>query len=223
MASKNSATSRESGAEPEMKKRSRPPKRLRIFRKTSRSAASVAAPPAARRAPRPSRSLRERSRPTSRAQLEEGLLGAAGLERAACTTLAWTFSKMRGTAQTKVGRIAAEVLHQLLDAAVDRGGEADAELRRPDHLAEAVGQREPEELRAGSRGRGCRTRCSAADCATQQAWVSSTPLGAAGGAGGVDEGGQRVARAPAAQVSSNAPGVRPVAGPPQLLERAPAG
>ena len=39
-----------------------------------------------------------------------------------------------------------EVLDQLLQPAIDGGGEADAELRRPDHLPEDVSQRQPEEL-----------------------------------------------------------------------------
>ena len=101
MASKNWATSRDSGAEPEMKNRSRPPKSWRTLRKTSRSAsrcrASSSGPSGS-----PSRRFWAAASPTSMAHRKSAARTPPWWV-APCTTLAWTFSKMRGTAQTKVG------------------------------------------------------------------------------------------------------------------------
>jgi hypothetical protein len=102
---KNSAMSRLSGAEPEMKKRSRPPNSARSLLKTSLSASAYC-----------SDSVPEGCwpfclswltwRPTPSAHWKTRHLTAPP-SFAPVTTLLKTFSKMRGTAATKVGRTVA--------------------------------------------------------------------------------------------------------------------
>ena len=86
----------------------------------------------------------------------------------------------------------AQVLDDLLDAAVDRGRESDAQLRRPDHLAEDVREREPEELQvvAVAQDAGLLDRLRLRDPAGVRELDALRP---AGRAGRVDEGRERVA------------------------------
>ncbi len=194
---KNSAISEFSAAEPEMKNRTRPPKRSRTLLKTSLSKR-----PCCRFSRNgtdlPSSLSLSTLMPTSKALLKIFSLAPPS---AACmvTIRPCAFSKMRGAAPMNVGFTDAAVVDDLLDPAVDRGREPAGELRGEQHLAERVRHRQPQELQVVlvedvlhlDRGALVDPR------AVQQPHA----LGPAGGAGGVDQrrqlvGSDRRARSP---------------------------
>ena len=84
------------------------------------------------------------------------------------------------------------VVDDLVDAAVDGGGEAARELGRQQHLAERVGHRQPQELQVGL----VEDVLGADGLALEDPRLVAQPyaLGAAGGAGGVDQGRELVGR-----------------------------
>ena len=136
--------SRLSAAAPETKNRIRPPKRARILLKTSLSkTAFCAARCGGTRSPASVR--RDTSRPTLNAWSKIFFFmppsSAVMVLMRACA-----FSKMRGAAPMKVGRDDGQVVDDLLDGAVDRGREADGQLRRQQHLPEGVCERQPQVL-----------------------------------------------------------------------------
>ena len=96
--------------------------------------------PAAARASRTGDALR----PTPNAQSK--IFALTPRAAASVITRARTFSKIRGAPAMNVGLTTAEVLDDLVDPAVDRGGEADLQLDGDQRLAEDVGQRQPQVL-----------------------------------------------------------------------------
>jgi hypothetical protein len=147
---------------------------VRTFWKTSRSAsrycASSSGPGAA-----PSRRLRETVSPTPMAQEKSAALRPPA-SVAACTTLAWTFSKMRGTAQTKVGLKRPRFSTSRSMRPSTTVGKPMRSWAVPIILPKlwASGSQKSWEQSWWSR---MPDSSMAADCSTQQAWVSSTPLG----------------------------------------------
>ena len=140
----HSAISEFSAAEPEMKNRTRPPKRSRTLLKTSLSK-SPCCSLSSSGTDLPSRLSWSTLMPTSKALLKIFSLAPPS---AACmvTIRPCAFSKMRGAAPMNVGFTTAEVVDDLVDPAVDGGREAARELGGQQHLAERVGHRQPEEL-----------------------------------------------------------------------------
>ena len=184
----HSAMSLLSAAAPEMKKRTRPPKRSRTLLKTSLSK-SPCWTLSTNGTFLPSRTSLSTSRPTLNAWLKSFSFRPPS---AACmvTIRPCAFSKMRGAAPMKVGFTTPEVLDDLVDPAVDRGREAAGELGREQHLAERVGHRQPQELQVVL----VEDVLDVDGLALVDPGLVPQPdaLGPAGGAGGVDQRGELV-------------------------------
>ena len=99
---------------------------------------------------------------------------------------------MRGAAPMKVGFTDAQVVDDLVDATVDRGSEAARHLGRHQDLAERVRHRQP----AGTAGRSREDVLDPDGLALVDPRRVAQPhaLGAAGRAGGVDQGRELVGR-----------------------------
>ena len=140
----HSAISWLSAAAPEMKKRTRPPNRSRTLPKTSLSNSAVLHVEQRARAPALALGLVD-GQADLEGLLEDRLLGAAlgGLhgDDAGVRLLE---DPRRGAHERRLHD--AEVVDDLVDPAVDRGGVADRELRGQQHLAEGVRHRQPAEL-----------------------------------------------------------------------------
>ena len=185
----HSAMSWLSAAAPEMKKRTRPPKRSRTLLKTSLSKSPCCSLQRQRHrlalalaAPRP-------CRPTLKAWLKIFSFSPPSdcLHRDDPAVRLLEDARRRA----HEGRLHdAEVVDDLVDAAVDGGGEAAGELRRQQHLAERVRHRQPQELQVVLVEDVLRL--------DRGALVDPRPvpepdaLGPAGGAGGVDQRGELV-------------------------------
>ncbi len=189
-----------------MKKRTRPPKRSRILLKTSlsKTACCTLSRNGTGLPSRWSASYLEtdRERP-----VEELLLQAAlGLLHRLDPAVRLLEDARRGTHERRLHD--REVVDDLVDAAVDGGREADRELRGQQHLAERVRHRQPEELQVvlGEDVVGLDDRAFVGPGVVAQ----PDALGPAGGAGGVDQGGEGVgadvARDPVDLVGLRRPG-----------------
>ncbi len=179
----HSAISEFSAADPEMKNRTRPPKRARTLLKTSLSNSPCC------RLSRNGTDLPSRLRPVDLDADLEGLEEQLLLEPALGglhgddPAVGLLEDAGRGAHEGRLHD--PEVVHDLVDPAVDGGGEAAGELRGEQHLAEGVGHRQPQELQVVlvqdvlhlDRGALVDPR------AVQQ----PDALGLAGGAGGVDQ------------------------------------
>ena len=140
----HSAISRFSGAAPEMKNRIRPPKRSRILLKTSLSN-SPCCKLSGTDTGLPRDCERSTSMPTLNACCEQLLLQAAlGLLHGDDPGVRLLEDARGGAHERRLHD--GEVLDDLVDAAVDRGGEAAGQLGRDQHLAERVRHRQPQEL-----------------------------------------------------------------------------
>ena len=127
-----------------MRNRIRPPKRRRILLSTSASAircCTASKGPTCRAA---SRELRGRpphsDRPGEQPGLDTALGGNCGHDPGISL-----LEHTRGRAHERRADLH-HVVDDLVDPAVDRGGKADSELRGEQHLAEGVGQRQPQQL-----------------------------------------------------------------------------
>ena len=191
MASKNSATSARAAPSPETKNRSRPPNSARTFWKTSRSATARCAASRGDRAPPPARA-RERSSPR-RAPSGRSPPSRPALARVLPHLRVDLLEDARDRADERRPD-GAEVLDDLLDPAVHRGGEPDAELGGADHLPERRGRAAARRTAAAASGwsedAGVLHRLRLRDPAGVRELDALRPPGRARG---VDERGQRVA------------------------------
>ena len=148
----HSAISRLSAAAPEMKKRTRPPKRSRTLLNTSLSKTRVLQLEQERH--RLALAL-ERVVPQADSErlVEELLLQATlGLLHRVDPAVRLLEDARRGPHERRLHH--REVVDDLVDPAVDGGREAARELRGEQHLAERVRHRQPEELQVVL-ARGC--------------------------------------------------------------------
>ena len=185
----HSATSRFSAAAPEMKNRTRPPKRSRILLNTSLSNEPVLH--LERRRDRLALALEPVDlEPDGERPVEDLLLRAALGLRCIVTMRPCAFSKMRGAAPMKVGFTTARFSMILSTRPSTAVGEADRELGAQQHLAERVRHRQPQELQVvlGQDVLGLDRLALVGPRAVPQPHT----LGPAGGAGGVDQRGQLV-------------------------------
>ena len=141
----HSAISWLSAAAPEMKKRTRPPKRSRILAKTRLGRTDRAAPAGAARACGPPRTRLVGEHADLERLLEDGLLDAAlGRLHGDDPGVRLLEDPRRGAHERRPDD--PEVVDDLVDAPVDGGGVADRQLGGHQHLAEGVGHRQPAEL-----------------------------------------------------------------------------
>ncbi len=200
----HSAMSWFSAAAPEMKNRTRPPKRSRILLKTSLSK-------------RPCCSLSEQRdglalglepvdrEPDLERLVEDLLLGAAlGLLHGDDPAVRLLEDARSRAHERRLHD--AEVLDDLVDPAVDRGREAAGELGGEQHLAEGVRHRQPQELEVVlvqdvlHLDRGA--------LVDPRAVPQPDALGAAGGARGVDQGRELVGADRLGGLRRSRPGAR---------------
>ena len=173
-----------------MKNRTRPPKRSRTLLKTSRSN-SACCSFSGSGTDLPSRFSSSTLRPTSKALLKIFSLAPPS----ACLhhhdpRVRLLEDARRGTHERRLHD--AQVVDDLVDAAVDRGGEAARELRGEQHLAERVGHRQPQELEVALVEDVLRLdRRALVDPGLVQ---QPHALGPPGRAGGVDQRGELVGR-----------------------------
>ena len=189
-ASNHSAMSRLSAAAPEMKKRTRPPKRSRTLVKTSLSKRPCLTLSADR--DRLALALEALDLEAGgEGSLEELLLGAA-LGRLHGDDAAVGLLEDAG-GRAHEGRLHdAQVVDDLLDATVDRGSEAARHLGRHQHLAERVRHRQPAELEVAL-GEDA-LRADGLALVDPRRVPQAYALGTAGGAGGVDQGRELLGR-----------------------------
>ena len=184
----HSAMSWLSAAAPEMKKRTRPPKRSRILLNTSLSKSRVL------ELERQRDGLALGLEPVDleadlERLVEDLLLGAAlGLLHGDDPAVRLLEDARRRAHERRLHD--AEVLDDLVDPAVDGGREAAGELGGEQHLAEGVGHRQPQELQVvlAQDVLGLDRGALVDPGAVPQPHA----LGAAGGARGVDQGGELV-------------------------------
>ena len=184
----HSAMSLLSAAAPEMKKRTRPPKRSRTLLKTSLSKSPCWTLSAERDALALAHQLVDLEADLERL-VEELLLEAAlGGLHGDDPAVRLLEDPRRGTHERRLHD--AEVLDDLVDPAVDRGREAAGELGGEQHLAERVGHRQPQELQVVL----VEDVLDVDRLALVDPGLVPQPdaLGPAGGAGGVDQGGELV-------------------------------
>ena len=192
IASKNSAISLESGAEPETKKLEPPAEERADLREDEpvgeRALRREQPGPGLRRA----RTLaREARGPTPRAQRKIAAFTAPALARPR-DDLGVDLLEDAGDRADEGRPHRREVLDDLLDAPVHRGREPDPQLGRADHLPERVGEREPEELEHVGVVEDAASPATARDCDTQRRVRQLDALRLAGRAGRVDERRERV-------------------------------
>ena len=123
----------------------------------------------------PARSSWDACRPTSIAHRKTAAF-AAPPSRAFCRTFAYTFSKIRGTAQTKVGRVAARFSTILSTRPSTAVGNPIRSCAVPIIFPKTWASGSQKNWNGSGWFRNPESSI-AFDCATQAAWVSSTPFG----------------------------------------------